>query len=754
MTETRAGDRAFIVTMASAFLLKLWLTSQTRIIAAFAPHDASNYLEHAKSIAMGRWFGPYDNFTLIKQPFFPIYMAGLQEFGIPLTIAHLLLYGLACFTACFAVKPLVRTQFWLGAMFVVLYFNPMENDVGSWSTIRSQVNGSLALLTLACATGLFVRRRSSLRSIMRWSVALGASFAAFWLTREEAVWIDPALAVLLAAYLYPAVRERGWATLRPRLMAAAVPAAIWVASVGSIMLVNGAIYGWYTTSENMSPELVSAYDSLARIDPGIPTDPRFPVPHAARVIAYRVSAAARELTPYLEGAGGASWEQYGCQQFKACGDIHAGWFIWAFRDAVSAAGDYTSGAKARSFYLQLATEIDTACTAGTIRCRPKGHTLSPPLRASDMPKLAAAIVTGARLGVDFEQFSILPPYYVGPASIRPDYDFIVRSVDDGFGNEPAGKDDDLKRAVLVEIADAYQILSPYLVWLAILAGAARLGLLLFHRSRSEDTEYLCIATALLTGFVALIFILALVTTLSFPAFNPEYTSPLFPLSLFMALLITAVEAPGCVRFVSDRLPAPVKSHRRLLRNAIGGAIAVAFVAGLVHAALALRRPATAVAGAPAPAAASPTPLPGAVVSPSHRILSPAQLKRLTPAGPAEIYGVIESFSGNGPGNDQFPAGSTIFVRGWAGDPATKSTAAGLLFIVDRNRRFDATAGYGGDRMDVATVFKTMAMFHTNVAGALPTTGLAKGRHSVQLATIARDGRHYRITSAARTFTLN
>ena len=554
MTGTRASGRAFVATIAWAVLLKLWLTSQTRIIAAYAPHDASNFLEHAKSVAMGLWFGPYNEFTLIKQPFFPMYMAGLQEFGIPLPIAHQLFYGLACFVACLAVKPLIRNPLLLSASFVVLYYNPMENDVGSWSTIRGQVNSTLALLTISAAIGLFVRRRAVLGVTLRWAVALGASFSAFWLTREEALWMVPALAVLFVCLMYPVVRRAEWSGVRVRLAPVGVSLVMWLAAVGSIMLVNGTIYGWYTTAENTSPEFISAYDSLARIDPEVATDPRFPVPHAARAIAYRVSPAARELASYLDGANGASWQGYGCQMFHACGDIHGGWFIWAFRDSVSVAGYYASGAKARSFYVRLANEIDAACASGKIHCFNKGHTLSPPLKIGNVPELLGNIGGAFRIAATFDQFSILPPYYVGPASLRPDYDFIVRSVDDGFGAEPAGIDDDLKRAILVEVAQTYGQVFPYWVVLALVALLARCGALALRRSDIADAEYVGIAAGLLAGFISLAFVLALVTTLSFPALNPEYTSPLFPLLLLTALLITAVEAPGLIRYVGDRLP--------------------------------------------------------------------------------------------------------------------------------------------------------------------------------------------------------
>jgi hypothetical protein len=190
-------------------------------------------------------------------------------------------------------------------------------------------------------------------------------------------------------------------------------------------------------------------------------------------------------------------------------------------------------------------------------------------------------------------------------------------------------------------------------------------------------------------------------------------------------------------------------------NAAAGAIVVAFLTGFICHALYFSAPQTAVVPMVAPPTplASPT-LPGSAVAPVDRHLSEAQMNALRPAGNAIPYSVVESFGGSGPNGDQITAGATVFVHGWAGDPATKATAAGLLFIVDGTRRFDATSGYGGDRLDVATAFKTMAMLHTNVGARLPTAGLSKGLHHLELAAIRRDGRHYRIiTVPAKPFTL-
>jgi hypothetical protein len=203
----------------------------------------------------------------------------------------------------------------------------------------------------------------------------------------------------------------------------------------------------------------------------------------------------------------------------------------------------------------------------------------------------------------------------------------------------------------------------------------------------------------------------------------------------------------------------------VLSNAVGAAVVIAFLAGFFanFIVFADRQPTTAAAPAVAPAAAPAAPSgpdaiaapTGTAVNPSIKALSPDQVNGLVSGGTDVAYGVIDSLGGSGPSGSVFPAGAPLHVNGWAGDPATKSTAAGLVVIIDGTHRFDASAGYGGKRMDVATAFHTMAMLNTNVFADVSTRGLAKGEHRIALATVGRDRRHYRIvTVPARSFTLN
>ena len=76
----------------SAVIFKLWLVSWQDLIGhGTAGHDDFLFLRLAASIAEGEWLGVYDNLTLIKGPFYALWMVFLYKLGIPLLLGNQLL---------------------------------------------------------------------------------------------------------------------------------------------------------------------------------------------------------------------------------------------------------------------------------------------------------------------------------------------------------------------------------------------------------------------------------------------------------------------------------------------------------------------------------------------------------------------------------------------------------------------------------------------------------------------------------------
>jgi hypothetical protein len=395
------------------------------------PHDAENYIEHARDLLAGSWFGPYNVFTLIKEPFFPIYLALVQESGFSLTVANLLLYAAACLIACLAIGPLVRNGFLLWCIFAVTFFNPTTYAGLAWQATRSEMNDSLALIATACALAIFVRRRLPPRRLVAWWCGLSVSLAAFWLTREESIWLAPCLVVFLAAYAIAVRKDRD---VRMKLAWVIAPIALCVLSSAAIGRINQHMYGWNVVVETKAPEFVSAYNSLARI---VPEKEEYltPVPRSSREIAYRVSPAALELKPGLEGSIGQNWTAMVCKfQVHLCNDIPGSFFVWAFRDAVAAAGHYTSGRDARDYYVRLSKEIDQACDTGRIACRRKNFSIFPNPTIGDIPAILDSVRDGVGILLTYSQFSTT--HVTAPINplLDDEYAFVTGSITrDGFG---------------------------------------------------------------------------------------------------------------------------------------------------------------------------------------------------------------------------------------------------------------------------------------------------------------------------------
>ena len=112
-------------------------------------------------------------------------------------------------------------------------------------------------------------------------------------------------------------------------------------------------------------EFKDAYGALTRVTVG-PNLPIVPVSREARLAIYEVSPTFAELKPHLEAGGAASkWferDRYPVEQ----GQYMAGWFMWALRDAIFAAGHGQTPQGFVDFCAKVADEVNAACDEGRI----------------------------------------------------------------------------------------------------------------------------------------------------------------------------------------------------------------------------------------------------------------------------------------------------------------------------------------------------------------------------------------------------
>jgi hypothetical protein len=384
-----------VVLSLSAF--SIWLRAGFPLTAMpVYQHDDLLFVRLAHYLAAGQWLGPYDNLTLAKGMFYPMFIAAAFWTSVPLKIAEQIVYLVACLVTAGLARRFAGNG--LGVLlFAALAFNPVSWDFALARVLRQGVYFSLSLAVVTLVVIIAhpypgQAGRSVLRTVLL-GISLGLVGAAYWLTREEGVWLLPAIAVVLAVAFLGIFRPNRSPVsdgsvspgLSSKLKAIAVPLAIALVAFTSadwvVAGLNYRQYGIFETNEFRAKSFLRAYGALSRIKHD---HWRYLItfPQDVRLRAYAVSPAARELSPFLEGPTRDRWLQITCfyGTIKPCDEVQTGFDMWELRDAVADAGHYKSGADAMRFYDTLADQIDAACGAKTIPCLPPRATMQPPFR--------------------------------------------------------------------------------------------------------------------------------------------------------------------------------------------------------------------------------------------------------------------------------------------------------------------------------------------------------------------------------------
>ncbi|MBK8597015.1 MAG: hypothetical protein IPN83_15765 [Holophagales bacterium] len=384
---TVAGRAAIVALVAILVAASLWLPAGLPLVAlGDFVHDDALYVKLGGHLARAQWLGPYDESTLAKGPGFPLFVALAYRAHLPLLFAGRLLFVASSGLFVLALLPLFRHRGVPLVLFAALLFNPVVVTRAA----REIVYPSLTLLAMAGAAGLFLAFPASRSRAVAWSALSGLALGALWLTREEGIWILPAVGSLLAATVLRTVIARGTRRqLGEAVGLVVLPAGLLGASLMAVALVNYRVYGAFTVRESTSAPFLSAYGALARIRSRAPI-PRVPVPREVRLRAYAQSPAFRSLEPLLEGGVGRGFVTASEQLIpEAKGEIAGGWLQFALRESAANTGRYRDARTAAAFWTQVARELDDACDRGRLPCGPNSRSMTPADATAELPAVLA-----------------------------------------------------------------------------------------------------------------------------------------------------------------------------------------------------------------------------------------------------------------------------------------------------------------------------------------------------------------------------
>ena len=528
--------------------LKLWLVAAQPVVAhGNASFDDRLYLALAEQVLKGNWLGPYSQFTLMKGPMYSLFIAGTFLSAVPLPIAQHLLYLLGCILLVLALRPCFDASWQAFGTFTLLWWQPMsyvELDI-----LRQNIYTPLTLLLFAGLCALQTRRAARVYIRLAWGALLGTAAAAFYLTREEGIWILPATALLIGISAWNSWRagER----LRPLVAPAGTATICATAILVTVCTLNYRYYGWFGTVEFRAREFRSAYGALQR---PVPSEqiPYVPVTHDVRLKLYQVSQSFAELKPCLEGPIGLEWANYSDFLTGRPGEelqIGGGSFIWALRDCVIASGHGNSAREALDFYRSLGAEINRACDEGRITpARTRRDTMMPRWRTGQTQRILQTTPGYLADFLLFKDFSAYPTESWGSAELLTLFRDLTRwrlahSNEAPELDVPASHVDDYRLATLQMVGGIVRWLCVAVVISGVAAWAWAATSVIYRRRMS----YLfVVSSAALGSAFAVLIVNMLVHVLAFRNRGPTALHEGYPLLVLFG-------ATAWISFLSPRI---------------------------------------------------------------------------------------------------------------------------------------------------------------------------------------------------------
>ncbi|MEI6321641.1 MAG: hypothetical protein WCP60_00870 [bacterium] len=528
---------------AIAILFKLWLVNCNGIEArGFEYYDDQLFISHATAILKGRWLGDYSQGTLMKGPMYPLFIAGSYYLGIPLFTAQHILYIIACTITILSLKKIVGSEVWLLVIYIILIYNPITYDTASnMRVLRQNLNPSLCLMIAASLIALNLVENTSVKTRIIWGITLGLSTAAFYLTREDTVWLTPLFFILISWGLLKNIHLPNFRFIV--LFSIIIPFVIAVIPILKISYKNLEWYGLFSTCEFRSASFKNAYGAITRVKPEI-WYPLIPCSRSTRLKIYGISPSFKQLEPFLEGDIGKGWANNGQERLpqSAQGEIVGGWFMWALRDAVRESGHARNAREAMDFYQQVSDEINSACDRGLLAAGPRRSTFTPQFNKEYIQPFLSTLINVMQFLFNFKginaqelkpsigtQESLISFADITNCKLNPTLDRINKTI------LASNKLDKMKINILAKISTVYLITVPALLKISFL-----IVILTFFIKKIRSIngmDIIALYISLLLSCCVLVAIISLIEVSSFHAMGTDYLSGCYGLIL-MAICVS------------------------------------------------------------------------------------------------------------------------------------------------------------------------------------------------------------------------
>ena len=352
-----------------------------------SPHDDFLFFNLGTYISEFKWLGPYNNFTLIKGPVFPIFIGSSIMFQIPLRIFEALLIVSASFYFMLFLKKINLNNYVLLIFFAVLIFFPFQYTSVEFRILRQIIYPWIILIIFTSLINIvFIVLRDNVSKINKKLVLhiciLSLSIFTFHFTREEGIWLFPFLFlfILLIFYLFYKAHKT-----KLFIKILFISTLIFLLLTSLLKAFNYIAYETTTINEFKNSDYVYGYSSLFLF--GEDDDTFYAPTKSSWEKMFLISPAAEELSKYIYSDAYKGWTATGCNGLRNghhrtlktldCDDrMVSAFFLWAIRDAIWEAG-YRTPSDVFKFMRRLGDELHNACNLKYIGCKKVYQVMTP-----------------------------------------------------------------------------------------------------------------------------------------------------------------------------------------------------------------------------------------------------------------------------------------------------------------------------------------------------------------------------------------
>lgn len=356
-------------------IVKLILIDRLVIyVIADSPHDDLWVVSAAENILNGNWLGKYNQYTLIKGCFSPIFLAFCNIIGISFLKMTSIIYIISCFVFIFSIKPIIKKEIALCFIFTILIFNPITMSMETFQRVyRNGHSQWQILLIFSSFISLLLKKEELVFKDILWSILGGFSLWAFFNTREDSIIIMPFVIVstcIILIFLLKKINK----DIFVKIVIVLLPILILFLGNMFIKSVNNIYYGGYLLNDRTYGYFSNFIKDLYKIKPEDSLTEKYTnksLPYHKYnyniyrdVInkAYSVSPTLSSARPMIE-ASISTWD--GGEELVD-GELNFDHIIFAIRDGVAELGEYESLYKSERFYKKVYLELEEAFVDGRL----------------------------------------------------------------------------------------------------------------------------------------------------------------------------------------------------------------------------------------------------------------------------------------------------------------------------------------------------------------------------------------------------